>query len=198
MSTTTATLTVEAATAKIQQQLSEMLDPLDIPRTWTQRQLEAYETQRGNLGVILRELGTNHATLVQVTPKIEADEKWEADLLAMRTTLLQELATLPPQIRLEKDLHFMTNRKISVRIVDFGPHADGQWTRDISTLRLGELLLAAGYRQFEPERNTNATVGEIEFHGCLAEVQPRLKDLRARRDDAQKRLNDALLAAEAL
>lgn len=56
----------------------------------------------------------------------------------------------------------------------------------LATLRLGELMRADGYQQAAPRENQ--VVGELPWFGSIVVTEARLKEARARRDDAQVRL----------
>ena len=184
---------VAAALADIERQLEALGGPGDVLRTDNAQ--ATYYAMRSTLWNRRQAITTNAATLAQVEPRIEADERWEKDLIAIRAQLNAELEAGPPRIRTERELAVQQALKLSVKIIDFGKRCNGEWTPGIETLRLGALLIEKGYRQAPPEPNTNQVHGEVEWHGSVGEVQHRLRELRARRDDARKRLDDALREA---
>jgi hypothetical protein len=192
----TDTPTIEAALAKIEQDLTA-LGPIGAVLQ-TGDAMEVYVAKRSTLWNRRQTIQASMKTLAEVEPRLPPYEKWVKDLSEIRDQLLAELATLPPRITTEKDLYFMTDRRDSVKIIDLGRDATAMWGRtgrDVETLRVGVLLKERGYRQEPPVKNTNQVHGEIEWYGGLPESQLRLKELRAQRDQAQRDLDRALADA---
>ncbi len=188
---TTATApTIEAALADIEAQLTTLGDIGNVLQTGNA--MEAYFAKRSALWNRRQTIQASTQTLAQVEPKITPEEKWEASLVKVLEQLTAEFNVLPPKIKTETDLHTMVNLRTSIRIVNEGKQCEGIWTRELETLRLGQLLIEAGYTQAPPVKNTNAAFGPIEWYGSLADVRERLKELRATRDQAQRDLDRAL------
>jgi hypothetical protein len=113
-----------------------------------------------------------------VDPQIAALTKWLGRLVSWRKTLWDRLLVCPPQMqnaltlsiaRIDRDLDFM-----------------GECLP--AHLPLDDLLAEAGYVPSSPMARAN---GEA-WLGCLPYVEDRLKELQARHDDAQGRLDAAL------
>ena len=189
MTTATTTPTTDAVLADIERRLAELGAPGDVLNTDNAQ--NAYHAKRSALWNWRRAITTSTATLAQVEPRIAADEEWLDHLTKWRDALAAELDAGPPRIRNERELAVQQNLKTSIRIIDFGKRCDGEWTRDIETLRLGDLMRAPGYVVDPPPPNTNA-VGTMPFYGSLSDVRGRLKDLRARQQEAQMLLDDAM------
>lgn len=84
-----------------------------------------------------------------------------------------------------------TNITLSIRTIDFGLVIKDTGY-DLTTLRLGQLMIAAGYEIVgaDPDRNYS---GELPWHGSIKEVEHRIKDRERRRQQAQAALDEALM-----
>ncbi|HUZ81441.1 MAG TPA: hypothetical protein VMU73_04285 [Gaiellaceae bacterium] len=105
MTTALAPTAVETATAllaEVQQARAKRLDPLDIPRTLTQRQVNAYVTVTARFGANITDLGSTLARLEAATARRAAMLPARERLQKAEATLLSQLATaakwreLPP------------------------------------------------------------------------------------------------------
>ena len=183
------TPTVEEALAHVERDL-QALGPQSAALNTVDAQAD-YVRRHSILTNRRAALVSHSATIGRLAPKIEADEKWHADLTAWRATLQAELDLMPPRIRTEQQLGALRNVKTSIRIIDHGLLCDGEWKPAKEPLRLGELMRASGYQQAPPEPNTNQAFGPLPWFGSIAEVERRLRENRAQRDDAQRRLEHA-------
>ena len=68
--TDTATPTVTETLAKLQQARAKWLDPLDIPRTLTQRQIDAYVATTATLDATIRAIQQTVSALVAPTRRL--------------------------------------------------------------------------------------------------------------------------------
>ena len=95
-----------------------------------------------------------------------------------------------PRIRDPKLLAAQMNLDLSIQFLDGNRIKDmGGWS--LNTLRLGQLLVEHGY--VEGPKIENQIHGTLPWLGSLKDVEARLTTLRADRDAAQRRLDDALL-----
>jgi hypothetical protein len=109
-----------------------------------------------------------------------ATETWVRHLNAWRTTLCTELLALPLRIRDAKTLRVQRNLTLSIKTIDFGLDVITDSGDDVTTLRLGELMIASGF--------AIDSAGALPWFGSLKEVDRRLKAIErrrhAQRDDA--------------
>jgi hypothetical protein len=168
-------------------ELGAMLDPQDIPFSWTPRQLEAYEMRRSWFRAKIQDATNAMQTLANVEPKIAADEKWRLDLNTWRPILARELVDLKGP-----DRGRAMNLTWSLQCIDRGIRVleDSGW--QLETTRLGELMRQSGYVQSAPEPGTNQILGKLGWFGSLPDVERRLQELAKERADAQVRLANAL------
>lgn len=171
----------------LQAELAAMRDSLDIPGDWTPRQRDAYETERCIVTNRVNEVRRANATLAEVDPLIAVLTKWRTDLESCRKTLCDELLAAP-RPRTDVDRGQLRNRELSIQSADRGRRVAEGTGWSVDTLRLGELLRAAGY--------VAGPDGQLPWYGALPEVERRLRELHERRDEAQRRLDDALREPE--
>jgi len=159
---------------QIDQELAALPDPLDIPP----RQLDQYETRRSMLRARAETIRRAESTLTDVDPQIAALTKWLGHLVSWRKTLCDRLLVCPPQKQ--------NALKLSVMRIDRDLDLMGEMLP--GRLPLDELMAEAGYVPSSPVARAN---GQAWF-GCMPYVEERLKELQARHDDAQGRLDSAL------
>jgi hypothetical protein len=195
MPTATATPTIDARITTRRTDLTkaraERLDPLDYPRTWTQRQVNVYDAETATLDRKIAAFNTAADTLAAL-PTLDADTKWRDHLVAWRATIDGELLAMPPRIRNEKELELQQRLTFSMRLIDFGFAANRlPWPIvSLASSRLGELMQHANYTIDDPGLH-----GPRGFLGGIAEVEQRLKALTAKRTAAQAAL-DLLLRTD--
>ena len=81
--------TVDALIADLRTRLAAMIDPLDIPRSWTQRQLNVYEERRQRLGHVLN--GLRNATVSSTDHLVATRDQ----MLGYKATLEQMILDAP-------------------------------------------------------------------------------------------------------
>jgi hypothetical protein len=175
---------------QLEAERAAMLDPLDIPGTWTPRQRETYETQRCILDNRIREARTDLATLADLEPRDAFDTKWVVDLTAIRQQVGDELLSAPTRPRDDLARGRILNLELSIRTIDSGRLASEHSGFCLETLRVGQLLRERGYRESAPVENQ--VRGVLEWHGCVPEVEARMAERRVRLNDARQQLAAAL------
>jgi hypothetical protein len=186
--TTSSPPDVTTTLARLEAELSAMLDPLDVPFSWTQRERDAHEAKRQQLLARIETVRRASATLADVEPRLDLLTTWHQQLTAWRAALVKELLTIDDKVLLGKHI----NLTISIRAIDRGRAVVDDTGWSLSTLRLGELMRDAGYRESAPTEGR--ATGDLPWHGALPDVERKLRELTQRRDDARRRL-DAVLAS---
>lgn len=165
-------------------------DDASLPLSMTRAERDALRRQAYELDCRIRHARDALATLA-ATP--EPDMTWLNHLIEWRATLFEELRCSPSEPRKPRQLGLRNNLTLSMRCIDYGPDDALQLQcYDLSTLRLGQLMLEAGYTPIgaKPEQHY---AGMLPWHGSLREVEKQHKDIAKRRADAQQRLDDALM-----
>jgi hypothetical protein len=182
--------------AQLRSASAKLLDPMDIPLSWTRRQLEDYETKRAVLVAQLQTVGLAQYALRKVEPKIATLTKWRDHLVAWQKELAAQLEAHPAEQALHP--HEMAMREklqLSLKRIRVGmdlrsPESECMY----ANLPLDDLMRDAGY----VPRDLVARAEGDAWHGSLSYVEPMLSELIAQRDDAVVRLNkveEALAAA---
>ena len=111
----------------------------------TRREADAYAAETAGLDRRIRQAREAQATLAAVST-LDAERAWQAVLTAWRHTLCDELLTIKSPIRDKETMGRSTNLKLSIRVIDFGLRIIIEDTGyALTTLRLGDLMRAAGY-----------------------------------------------------
>ena len=174
----------------MQSELASLLDPLDYPGDWTQRQRDTYETRRSWLRAKIQDASAAQAVLASVVPQMAALEEWRAFLVPTRATLCAEVMALGKPSS-SREFGQRQNLLLSIQVIDRGVRVIEDSGYSLATLRLGALMRAAGFPQSAPVGNQ--MVGDMSFYyGSLPVVEERIKELTKLRDDAQYRLDAAL------
>jgi hypothetical protein len=172
--------------------LAERKDPMDLPRTMTQREVNDYSTATS----MLRQQIADFESVVSqwaVLPPPTDDTVWLAHLHSWRQTLSDELLTIKSPIR-GKDAKERSDRLAwSIRFVDFG------WSIappnlpivDVSHMPIGKLMDDAGF----------STVGEAlrgphGWQGSIREIKQRTKELTKQRAAIQKALDRLMVTPD--
>lgn len=178
MDTTAITTTLTA----LRKEHSEMLSPLDVPLSWTGRQLDAYETRRSLLANRISTLGASAGILSRVEPQLDALKVYRDVLVACKATIETELLAVQ-QARTEEELGRKTNLEMSLQALDGTgylrkhiDHTDYGWT--FEQTKLARLLSEHG----------------TSYQGTLKATLESITSLQAEYDDNMHRLNDALMS----
>jgi hypothetical protein len=144
-------------------ELAAMLDPLDIPRSWTPRELEHYEFRRRLLDMLIRRARSAAALVAELEPKIAALQPYLPAMAAIRQRLADEYLALP-----KRDVR-IRNFELSILALDRGLSVADDTGYTLNNLRLGLVMREAG----------------VEWLGPVPEIDYRLAELTKRRDKAQ-------------
>jgi hypothetical protein len=173
-------------TEQLNSTLAALLDPLDYPGDWTQRQREAEEHKRHVLMARIQEVSHAEATIAKVSPQNAALTEWFTTARRIREELVAEI--LDPALQHRTTLAFgrRENLRLSLGALDRGRRVfeDTGWM--LETSRLGQKLRDAGFREAPPIENQ--LVGRLPFPGSIPETEQHLKVVQALLDDAQTRL----------
>jgi hypothetical protein len=173
---------------QLEQDLAGMLSPLDIPRSWSFRELNEYETRRAVLTVRIRTIRSCTTTLAEVDPQLRTLTTWRDHLTTWRKTLLDRLEALPPA-RTGPELGAQQNLKRSILQIDRGlDFRNGAFPVN---LPLDDLMRADGLES--PRGTLVSTCGEA-WRGSMPLVEQRLAQLQQQHNDAQQQLDDAMLS----
>jgi hypothetical protein len=86
------------------------------------------------------------------------------------------------------------NLASSIQVIDRGPSLLEDRGGSISTLHLGQLMTESGYQSPPPPPDEPFRINDLPWFGSLPEMERRLKALNAQRDEAERRLDAALLS----
>jgi hypothetical protein len=187
-------------TVELQTELASMLDPLDLPGDWTQRQRNDYEGKRAALQAKIREAEARATARMQAAmtwasleQEISAATTWRTFLTTTRQTLCDELLAIRGRTREDRDLQ--DNLKLSIISIDKGLQSlDGAACFTLRSIRLGELLIAGGY--LPTDQAQHRQFGGLPWRGSLPQVERELVLLTKQRDAASARLAELSVSAE--
>jgi hypothetical protein len=182
--------TAQEALNRLEQERAAMLDPLDIPGSWTRRELYAYEDRRSRLTSLVARARAAVLTLAKVEPQWGTLTNWRDHLVDWRARLSDELLADEPRNTDPKAQVRINGLKLSIIRIDRG--LDLVHDMLPANLRLDDLMREAGYIPHDAVARAH---GEA-WHGSLPDVQARLKELERRRADAWAVLS-AAVGAEA-
>jgi hypothetical protein len=186
---------IDARRASLQAALAAVPRDEDLPASATQRDLAVNRHRRQTLERQLAALERAVSTWRELG-SAEADEAWRAHLTEWRSVLCDELkqikayATRDPVVKGRA-----INLTLSVKTIDRGTDVLELSDYGLTTLRLGQLMIAAGYEVTDADPVLNY-VGKLPWHGSLPEVEARLSKLAERRAAAEAALATALLSDE--
>ena len=173
-------------------QLAEEFAALKLRRTRAEQEIDEC--------VARMDLLNQRSTAIQVAstalaglPPVTPEQEWLDNLMTKwRPVLCDELLSIKSPIRDAYTLGVQTNLSLSIRVVDFGLGVLKDTGYDLTTLRLGQLMREAGFEPAgaDPDRHY---VGVMPWFGSLPEVERRIMNLQKERDEAQARLDEALL-----
>jgi hypothetical protein len=127
-------------------------------------------------------------TLAEVAPKIAFDTRWRDFLVAARQTCCDGLLACPPRARTDMERATQEKWEFSIKRIDRGLNLGTNGECHYANLPLDDLMRDAGY---VPRDLVSRAQGDA-WYGTLPTVERRLKELIAKRDDAQTRLDRAL------
>ena len=156
-----------------------------------QRPLDANRTTRAVLESRIETIRFASHALANVAPQIAAVTTQLAEVTEWRSVLCDRLLAEPPRPRTDVARGRVQALTLSIQAIDrgLGVMSGSGWEQE--TLPLGELMRAAGYE--EGPKVANQVRGQLPWPGSIPELERRLRDLQQQRDDAQRRLDDALL-----
>ena len=178
---------IASAVASIERDLRGMLDPLDIPLSWTGRELERYEMRRAELTQRLSTIRNTSTALSELSHERVGLVAWRDRLVQWEQTLQEELATLQRPLT-EVDLGRRQNVEMSLRAISDAGTAGLQ--RDIETLRIGVLMQESGLSPAPPAEGQ--VVGRLPWFGSLPRTELRIAELDASMAIEQVHLDEAL------
>jgi hypothetical protein len=175
-----------AVAERLQAELAAMLDPRDIPGSWTPRQRDDYETKRHVFEVRIRTIHTASDELAELEPQIDALKTWCVRLPAWRQDFAQQLAACPAHPETRADEYKILGLKISIQCIDRG--FDFENATYPPNPPIFTAMREAGYGA--PVHSAwNVWAGGM---GSMPTAERRLADLQQRLDAAQAKLDWAL------
>lgn len=163
-------------------------DSLDLPGSMSERERHAYLAETTVLDQRLAAARTALAILAEVAPELAADTAWLAHLTSWRATLCHELLDIKSPIRDKAVLERADNLTLSIRMIDFGLGASTLGPIVRLTLRIGDLMAAAGYDIEAP-----ALHGPRGWRGAVRETEARIAELTKRCVPVEAQLHEMLL-----
>ncbi|MGB2710115.1 MAG: hypothetical protein WBC33_01255 [Conexibacter sp.] len=174
---------------ELEQRRTARQEPRDLPRTMSQREVDAYVAATADLDARIHSAREAQATLAKLA-SLDDDLTWVAHLTAWRAALCADLLEIRSPIRDKETRARSDDLTFSIRLID------GFKTTlpvvDLSSTRIGRFMAEAGY----------AVVGEAlhgprGWRGSLPDVERRVKQQQQQRAAAEHRLADALLDDDA-
>src|SRR5688572_12697598 len=104
----------------MQGELAAMLDPLDIPRSWTTRELDAYETRRRVLAANIRSATLAETDIAELTPQVALLSAWCGQAREWLTTFEERLAACPERPATRAEEYERLGLDISIRCLRHG------------------------------------------------------------------------------
>ncbi len=165
---------------------------LDISRTEAQYTVDACVARMEVLAWRISAIEVATTALAGL-PSIDPEQEWLAYLATWRQTLCDELIAIKSPIRDAHVIGVRRNLELSILTIDRGVHILTGTGYDLTNLRLGQLMIEAGYEVIgaDPDRNYSGT---LPWLGSIKEVERRMQEVERRRVVAQAALDDALLA----
>lgn len=191
----TATLTktyddrIAARRAHLAKVRAERKDALDLPRSMTQREADAYVTATATLDKQIADFESKVAALAAL-PNPADDTAWLGHLNTWRQSLCDELMTFKSPVRGEAKQR-ADAVGWSIKLIDRGFGVATLPIVDLSSTRIGQLMHDAGY-----ETQGEALRGPRGWRGGIKEVEGRIKAIGKERAIAQAAL-DVLLMDDA-
>jgi hypothetical protein len=99
---------------------ASVMNSLDVPRTWRQREVDAYETRRSNLRGRIHAAGLAMRTLAEKDPQMPGLAKWMNHLVKWRKVLEKELDQIYDPRADGPLLGRINALKLSIKRIDVG------------------------------------------------------------------------------
>jgi hypothetical protein len=175
--------------AALQTQLDVLPLAIDLPGTWSARQVDAHEQKRAELAQRIRVACVASSTLRETQGQFDAETEWQKNLVLWREQLCTQLMDAPP--RSSREVGLLQNLKLSILAIDRGSQVFQSSGYSIESSKLGECMRASGYAA-SPPLDEYQIFGVLPWFGSMAEVGDRLELLTRRRKEAQTQLTEAL------
>lgn len=183
---------IDQTLAALRKSVSEMLEPLDIPGNWTQRQRDDYEGRRSALLGTISRLGAAARVLDKLVPTIEADEKWLDFLRTSRERMSKELVRLDANDRDVKVLGRIHGLKVGILMIDRGFDFRNEMLP--ATTPLDDLMKQSGFEG----GGTLASTGGAAWRGDMPLIEWRLKGARRQAEEEIGQVDVAMRDAAVL
>lgn len=175
--------------AELAAQRAARKDTLDLPRTMTQREVNAYHAETVALDAKIHALRTASDTLAEVGPALDANTKWLGHLTAWRAALVAELLQIKFPIRDRSVKERADALDFSIRLIDYGLGASTLGpVLTLAATPIGRLMREADYATESP-----ALTGPRGWRGSVKDVEERIKALTQQQATAQAHVDAALL-----
>jgi len=171
-----------------EEQLVAQIAELHATRTEAQRTADDCGIRADVLAERLVSMRSAAAKLANLPP-LAPEEEWRDFLTKSRDTLSTELLAMPPRARTGQELGTRHNLELSIMSIEQGPGVADGTGYALETLRLGQLMREAGYATTPAGQG----IDRLPWYGTLPQVEQRILQLAKRREEAQTRLDAALL-----
>jgi len=174
----------------LEAQRAALVDDDQLPAATTRGELLAHQAKRAALDRRIWQAKEAQSAL-DALPSAGPLRLWREQQTAWRETLVAELFTIKSPCRDKQELGRRNNLQLSLKVIDRGLQHIADTGYELTTLRLGALMIEAGYAVAgaDPERHY---AGALPWFGSIPEVERHLKDLDARRARLQAALDGLL------
>jgi len=180
---------VQGSITTLQQELDKMIMSIDLPGSWSGRQINAYEERRGALRARIGTLRNESEALKKLEPQLEALCKWRDNLVAWQSALLKEIeGHMAPRTPQEQGVR--QNLLLGLVLIEGRNDPPEQYGYSLETLRLGALMRASGFKE-DPQREG---APKLPWFGSLTVTEAQIADVTAKVDTAKLRIEDALMS----
>ncbi len=171
--------------AQLEAERAKRKDELDLPRTMTPRETDAYVEHTRVLDMRIERARSAAALVAELTAQIAPLEAWRDFLAAQRPKLCADLIALVPDYRDRATMDLQQALKLSISNIDRGAT---YWANGAAGVGapLAAAIQAAGYLP-------RTGVPGVAWLGSLPATEQQLKELRRQIDTAQAQLDEALL-----
>jgi hypothetical protein len=98
------TKTATERLAKLQEARAKLLDPMDYPGNWTQRQRQSYDTQRARFDSCIQDTRSTLSRLAAETARLADYQPARERMQQVERTLVKQLAASPKDEELQASL----------------------------------------------------------------------------------------------